>query len=163
VITSAFFSSIFLVCSLLNVPSKEDAIRVLVLPPYDKIANLGVSPDSQKWLEEALSKHERFSVIPFPLKKLQGVSYQMIYDKRYCKPIVDKVACDVIVMTQLITENEFKPGTHPWSYSIKIYDVASGKQFESIAGKNLLAESIKQDLLGKISQLVADIKSAKTK
>lgn len=142
---------------------QELALRVLVLPPHDAIANIGVSPHTQKWLEEALSKHERLTVIPFPLKKLQGVSYQMIYDKKYCKPIVDKVACDVIVMTHLVTDNERKPGVHPWSYSIKLYHVASGKQLESITGKNLSGELIKRDLIGKINSLVTDIESIGTK
>src|SRR5215204_6042795 len=86
----------------------DSTVKVLVLIPYDEIANAGVSPDTRRILESSLAGKGGVSVIPFPFRKLMGVPYQMVYDKKYCKAISDKVDCDVIIMTQIITDNERK-------------------------------------------------------
>jgi hypothetical protein len=84
--------------------------------------------------------------------------YQMIYDKEYCKPILDLVQCDVIIMTQLITDNERKPGIWPWSYKVKVYNTITGKQINSIGGVDLKPEEIQNDIVSKIKILIADIR-----
>lgn len=137
----------------------DSAITVLVLPPYDKIANAGISPDIQMMLEKALLGKGSLSVIPFPLKKLMGIPYQMVYDKKYCKPVVDRIDCEIIIMTQLMTETENKPGIWPWSYRVRIYNVTTNAQIDSIIGEDLKAEELMNDIDAKIDILLKDIES----
>lgn len=108
-------------------------------------------------IESGLSKDSPFTVIPFPLKKLMGVSYQMVFDKKYCAPILEKINCDVMIMSQLITDNERKTGAWPWSYRIRIYNVRTGKQFNSISGDNLAIEKINENLQCMIQLLMNDV------
>lgn len=140
----------------IDAPS-DSTIKVLILPAYDEIANAGVSPDTRKILESALTKQKHFTVLPFPFKKLMGVRYQMVYDKKYCREILDKVDCDIIVMTQIITENERKPGSWPWSYRIRIYNTKTGIQLNSIKGDNLKAEEFQDDINRKVYEIVRGI------
>lgn len=140
-----------------EVLAQQSVITILVLPPYDKIANAGASPDTQKILEASLSNRDGINVIRFPYKKLMNVSYQMVYDKKYCAPIVEKVPCDIIVMTQLVTKNETVPGLWPWAYMTRVYDVRTGKQVDSIKGDNLKSEDIPGDIKKKSDALVQDI------
>jgi hypothetical protein len=135
----------------------DSTVKVLVLIPYDEIANAGASPDTRKILESALSGKGQLSVIPFPFKKLMHVPYQMVYDKKYCKPILGKVDCDVIIMTQIITDNERKPGIWPWAYKIRVYNVRTDEQINSIHGENLKMDDVASDIVSKINKLVKDI------
>ena len=135
----------------------DSTVKVLVLPPYDEIANAGISPDIQTILESALTDKGHLSIIPFPFRKLMGVPYQMVYDKKYCKPILNKVDCDVIIMTQIITNNERKPGIWPWTYKIRVYNVRTDKQMNSIEGENLKADEFSKDIANKIDKLIKDI------
>ena len=61
-----------------------------------------------------------------------GVPYQMVYDKKYCKSILEKVTVDYIIMSKLNYKNI--SGNMPndkWDFSIRIYDVTSNKQIDS--------------------------------
>jgi hypothetical protein len=138
--------------------SKRDSvITVLVLPAYDPIANIGGSPDTQYILEKVLSHHENLQIVPFPLKKLMGVRYQMVYDKKYCTPILDKVVADIVIMSQIITKNEQQPSHWPWSYKVKIYNVGTNLQMESISANNIESDKFITDIKGKTDQLISDI------
>ena len=55
----------------------DSTVKVLVLPPFDEIANAGVSPDIRKNIESTLISQKQFSVIPFPFKQLMGVPFQI--------------------------------------------------------------------------------------
>lgn len=140
----------------IDAPS-DSTIKVLILPAYDEIANAGVSPDTREILESTLTKHKHLMVLPFPFKKLMGVRYQMVFDKKYCREILNKVNCDIIVMTQIITENERKPGNWPWSYKIRVYNTKTGIQQNSIHGDNLKADEFQDDISRKVHELVRDI------
>lgn len=135
----------------------DSVVNVLIIPPHDEIANAGISPDIREILETVLTNRGKLSVIPFPFKKLIDVPYQMVFDKKYCKPIADKVDCDIIIMTQIITDNERKPGIWPWAYKIRIYNIRTGKQLNSIEGKNLKEDDVQKDIVGKIDKLMTDI------
>jgi hypothetical protein len=135
----------------------DSTISVLVLPAYDEIANAGVSPDTRKILESTLANQRHLLVLPLPFKKLRGVAYQMVFDKKYCRKILEKVDCDIIIMTKIITENERKPGSWPWSYKIRIYNTKTGIQLNSIQGDNLKAEEFQDDINRKVHELVSDI------
>lgn len=135
----------------------DSTLRILVLPPFDEIANAGVSPDIRKIIESALIDQGQTSVILFPFKQLMGVPYQMVFDKKYCKPILEKVDCDIIIMSQIITDNERKPGIWPWSYKIRVYNARTGKQLNSIQGDNLKGEDFQNDISKKVDKLLKDI------
>ncbi len=136
----------------------DSTLRILVLPPFDEIANAGVSPDIRKIIESALIDQGQTSVILFPFKQLMGVPYQMVFDKKYCKPILEKVDCDIIIMSQIITDNERKPGIWPWSYKIRVYNARTGKQLNSIQGDNLKGEDFQNDISKKVDKLLKDIR-----
>jgi hypothetical protein len=135
----------------------DSTVKVLVLPPFDAIENAGVSPDISKIIETTLTEQGQLSVLSFPYKQLMGVPYQMVFDKKYCRPILDKVDCDVIIMSQIITDNERKPGFWPWSYKIRVYNARTGKQLNSIQGDNLKAEDFQKDINSKVDKLIRDI------
>lgn len=108
-------------------------LSILVLPPYDEIANAGISPDVQKHLESAFAKDTNIVLIHFSYKQFMNVAYQNIYDKKYCQPIVDKVRPDVIIMTKLeLVLRQGKMSEDLWNIKFRIYNVASGKQYDSI-------------------------------
>jgi hypothetical protein len=107
-------------------------LTVLVLPPYDEIAGRGISPNIQKLLEEAVSGDSSLSVLTFPYSKLADVSYQNIFSKKHCGPVLDRVKSDIIIMSKVDlgsdTGNMF---TNKWDLLIKIYHVASEKEIPS--------------------------------
>jgi hypothetical protein len=139
----------------------ENKISILILPPFDEIANGGMSPDIQKMLEEQLSRDFDLSVIKFPYKKLMNVPYQNVFDKKYCKPILEKVHPDVIIMTKIdhITEGT-EMEKDKWDLRIRFYFVKTNKQVDSkiIIDKSNWSE-IKSTLLKKHSQLVKEVKN----
>ncbi len=135
----------------------DSSIKVLVLPAYDEIANAGASPDIQRILESILTNKGQISTIRFPFRKLMNVPYQMVYDKKYCKPILAKVDCDIIVMSQIITNNDRKPGIWSWAYKIRIYNVNTDKQLNSIEGQDLNADDFRADIESKAAKLIRDI------
>lgn len=140
--------------------STDSTIKVLVLPPHDLIANIGASPDIRQMIERSLTGTQQLSVLPFPFRQLMGVRYQMAFDKKYCRPILEKVDCDIIIMSQIITDNERKPGIWPWSYKIRVYNVRTGRQLSSVHGDDLKAEDFQKDIYNKLNKLVKDIEQS---
>lgn len=115
------------VSTLIQPPPRK--LSVIVLPPFDKIANEGISPDVQKYLEREISKDTSLNVIKFPYRALMNVPYQNVFDKKYCKPITDKVDADIIVMTKL--ELKVRTGqmtSDTWGVSFRIYNVRTDDQ-----------------------------------
>lgn len=82
-------------------PKEIKIPRVFVLPPYDKIANRGISPNIRECIENNLSSIDSIRLIPFSVKDMMGVAYQNIFDKKYCKPILEKVSTDFIVLSKI--------------------------------------------------------------
>lgn len=115
-----------------NAEIKEEKLKVLVLPPYDEISNRGISPDIRKQLENELIKSNKIELIPFPFKQLLDVPYQNVFDKKYCKQIIENVDCDIIVMSKLnfIKETGFMP-RDGWSLRIRLYNANSDIQINS--------------------------------
>ncbi|WP_146052811.1 hypothetical protein [Aquimarina sp. I32.4] len=65
------------------------------------------------------------TIIPFPYKKLKGVSYHGIFHKKYCLPIIEKIEVDYIVLSRFISNiNCLAIGENGnnWGYEIKILD-----------------------------------------
>jgi hypothetical protein len=153
----AGFSSLI---HLENSKMPENKISILILPPFDEVANAGISPDIQKMLAEQLANDTGLSVIKFPFKKLMHVPYHNVFDKKYCKPILEKISPDIIIMTKLdhITdENEMEKDK--WNVRIRLYFVKSNQQIDSkiIIDKSNWSE-IKSILSAKQPDLVKEIK-----
>ena len=136
-------------------------LSVLVMPPFDFIANEGISPDTQKYLEEELSKDTGLTIIKFPYKKLMNVPYQNVFDKKYCKPVVEKIKADKIVMTKLdqVTRTG-SMATDKWNVTIRIYDINTDKQKNSqLMFNEMTGAEIRNALAAKRGDLAAEIKN----
>ncbi|HEV8273673.1 MAG TPA: hypothetical protein VGQ04_20310 [Chitinophagaceae bacterium] len=136
-------------------------LTVLILPPYDLIANRGISPNISKYLEIEISADTNLTVLNFPHKKLHNVAYQNVFDKKYCKTIADKVKTDVIVMSKLEQMTETgQMNLDRWNLSIKIYNSKTGVQKNSsITAHGLTNDEIKLLLSSKQNILSTEIKN----
>ncbi|HMK18707.1 MAG TPA: hypothetical protein VK492_10920 [Chitinophagaceae bacterium] len=133
---------------------------VLVLPPFDVIANEGISPDIQKILEKTISNDTTLALIKFPYQQLMNVPYQNVFDKKYCKPITDKLQTDIILMTKLEQATRTGQITRDrWSFQIKIYNTKTEKQFLSlVTGDKLTSADIESLIKSKRQDLFTEIK-----
>lgn len=139
----------------------QTKLTVLVLPPFDKMANAGMSPDIQEYLETEISKDTTLTLIRFPYKQLMNVPYHHVFDKKYCKPILDKVKADIIIMSKL--DNLLRPGqmnADRWNFQIKIYTTSTDIQtLSSVTGNNIGGDSIKTLLADRHHKLMTEIKN----
>ncbi len=113
-------------------PVEQKKQIVLVLPPYDMIANAGISPNIQKYLETEISKDTFLLVMKFPYKQLINIPYNNVFDKKYCEPILEKVKPDFIIMSKL--DHVLRTGRMPddqWNLRIRIYNTQTGVQVNS--------------------------------
>ncbi len=136
-------------------------LTVLVLPPYDEVANGGFSPNIQEYLETEISKDTSLTLIRFPYKQLMHVPYQNVFDKKYCKPITDKIKTDVIVMSKL--DLNTKTGEmllDKWNFKIRIYYPNFDKQTNSrVTADNVTENEIKNILAYKRQDLTNELKN----
>jgi hypothetical protein len=151
--------------SLVDTPVKTKTnltrLSVLILPPFDEIANEGISPNIQQILETTFSDDTTFTLINFPYRQLMTVSYQNVFDKKYCSPITDKVKTDFILMTKLNQATRTGQMTSDkWDFEMKIYNTKTGKQFLStVAGSNLTSTEIEKHIKSNQSDLFTEVKS----
>lgn len=138
-------------------------LSVLVLPPFDSIANEGISPNIQKSLERVFFEEKSFDLIQFPYGKLVGVPYQNVFDKRYCKPITAKVKSDIIVMTKIgLVKRMAEMEKCKWDMEIKIYNIISDRHFLSkVEGRGLTSLSIDSLILARRSDLFEEVLSSR--
>jgi hypothetical protein len=134
---------------------------VLILPPFDEMANAGISPDIQKYLEDEFAKDSSIILIKFPLRKLMKVPYQMIFDKMFCKPIIDKIKTDIIIMSKL---DQVTPvGTlfnNKWIVRFRIYNTNSENQINSsIYADSLTSDELKKFIESNRDQLIREIRN----
>jgi hypothetical protein len=141
--------------------SAADELSIIILPPYDEVANAGISPNIQEYLEREISKDSSVTLIKFPYKDLMNVPYHNVYDKKYCKPILDNFDADIFVMSKLdINERTGHMSSDKWSFSIRIYDVKKDRQIDSkIKGKDLSQNGISEMVKLKIEELIEEIKN----
>lgn len=137
---------------------EKKLLNVIVLPPYDVIAGAGISPDITTSLESALKREEGLEVMKFPYQKLINANYHMVYDKKYCREIIEIVDPDIIVMSRIdLARKTGNMEMDRWDFEIKIYDVSSDQQRKSISGQSLRAESIDKTINDLRENLVEDI------
>jgi hypothetical protein len=136
-------------------------LSVIVLPPFDEIANEGISPSVQKYLETEISKDTSLTLIKFPYKDLMNVPYHNVFDKKYCKPITDKVDADILIMTKLEQrERSGQMTSDKWNLLIRLYNVKKDNQVNSIiTGNNLSDVEINKLLELRQQDLIAEIKN----
>jgi hypothetical protein len=144
------------------IPKSTSAnLTVLVLPPYDAIANEGISPDIQKYIENVFSTDTTFRFIKFPYKRLMNVSYQNVFDKKYCSPITDKIKTDIIIMSKL--EQVTGTGnmtTDKWNFEIKIYNTRTGSQkLSNLNTNDLTSSEIENYIKSKQQELFSETKN----
>ena len=110
---------------------RVEKLRVIVLPPYDEIANAGTSPDVQQYLQNELINSEEVDLIKFPFAQLMNVSYQNIFDKKYCQPIIEAIECNTIVMSKLdVVRKTGNMTSDKWNLRIRLYNVKTEKQID---------------------------------
>ncbi|RXR34240.1 hypothetical protein EQG68_04175 [Flavobacterium piscinae] len=122
--------------------------------------------DFNRTIESEISKKEGFTIVPFPNKKLVGVTFQGVYDKKYCIPIIEKLDVDYIIMTRFLGNIEeaveIIDGNFIWGYEIKILNVKSMNQKISIRKDNLEEyQDIITDIERKGKNLLNDIENLK--
>lgn len=122
--------------------------------------------DFNRTIESEISKKEGFTIVPFPNKKLVGVTFQGVYDKKYCIPIIEKIDVDYIVMTRFL--GNLKEGIEIteedaiWGYEIKILNTKSMNQKISIRKDNLAEyKDIITDIEKNGEKLLNDIENLK--
>ncbi|NLP59542.1 hypothetical protein, partial [Lutibacter sp. B1] len=131
---------------------------ILILIPYDLNANGGFSPEIQEILEKKFSKSSEIQLIKFPLKRLMNIPYQNVYDKKYCKPILEKVKADFIIMSKIDIEN-ILDSPRKWDLSFRIFNVRKNEQFDSeLKGEKLTRNQIEERIDNDFEILINEIK-----
>ena len=91
------------------------------------------------------------------------VPYQNVFDKKFCKPILEKIKTDIIVMSKL--DHVTRTGnmtTDKWNFRIRIYNVKTNKQINStVTGNDLTDRSIKNVLAKRQQNLTTEIKNSR--
>jgi hypothetical protein len=133
---------------------------ILVLPPFDVIANEGISPPVQEFLEAVIAEDTSVTLIKFPFRELMNVPYQNVFDKRYCKPITDVVKADIIVMTKL--EQRKRTGnmaTDKWDLRVRVLNTRTNRQFDSkLTADTVTSAGLRKVIANQREMLIGEIK-----
>lgn len=146
-----------------SIHTSTDSIRVMMIPCANGYEYTMHGYQLNPIIKRELKNITSIIVQPFPLKKLQGVSYQGIFDKKYCIPIINKVDVPFLIMTQF-TGNPFVVDTtkKKWGYQTKILNTKTMDQINSIGANNLQYYSeIEKHIKENITRLQSDIKKIK--
>lgn len=121
-----------------TIPNKIKTVDVLVVICYNGYEYAMQGYDFNPIIETELNKFESVNVIPFPYKTLMGVSYQGVFDIKYCDPIIEKVDVDYLVLTRF-TGNRFQLNDEKenWGYETRIIDCQAMTQTNSLKASNL--------------------------
>jgi hypothetical protein len=93
-----------------------------------------------------------------------GISYQGVYDKKYCAPIIEKVDADYFIMTRFIGPHPDTPNIDSvtWGYETKILNTKTLNQKVSIGESGFKGyKDIENDIKKNINKLVKDISDLK--
>jgi hypothetical protein len=92
-----------------------------------------------------------------------GVSYQGVFDKKYCKPIIEKVDVDYLILTRFIESyDEINSSEINWGYETRIINTKTMEQINSIGAKRLNKyEQIEEHIKNNIKTLKTDIENSK--
>lgn len=139
------------------VPTKTDTLEVIVVQCANgyNYSQLGYS--FNHIIEEELNKFDNILVKPFPLKALMGVSYQGVFDKKYCPPI--KVDADFLVLTRFTSDHiALNRSEMDWGYELRIANTSNLRQVNSINAHDLKKyEEIERHIRDNIKTLKTEI------
>ncbi|MGB1205390.1 MAG: hypothetical protein ACPG5B_07085 [Chitinophagales bacterium] len=138
-----------------------DALEILVIPCYNGYEYELHNYDFNPIIEQELNNFATIHVPIFPFKKLKGVAFQGVFDKKYCKPIIEKTNADFFVMTKFAKNyDNFAPKKHGWGYETRILDIKTMKQINSIEAHGLKEYGeIEKHIKENIEVLKADIEN----
>jgi hypothetical protein len=133
--------------------------KVLILPSYDKIANRGISPNIRQFLQDGLKTSDSIELIEFPFNELMNIPYQNVFDKAYCSPILEKINCDLIVMSKIdLIEQTGNMNSDKWNLRIRIYNSGQDQQIDSsVELDGLTSLELKEKLIFNNDELVKEI------
>ncbi|NQY07200.1 MAG: hypothetical protein HRT68_13680 [Flavobacteriaceae bacterium] len=114
-------------------------------------------------VENELNEIDNFEVKPFPLKALMGVTYQGVFDKKYCPPIIDKVDVDFLILTRFDKRyDELNSNQMKWGYELRIVNTETLEQVNTISAHELNDYSeIEKHIQANIETLKNDIEKLK--
>lgn len=139
----------------------ETPMVVMVVPCANGYEYAMHNYDFNPVIERALSTYEQIEVLPFPFKKMIGVPYQGVFDKKYCLPIIEKVDTDYLLLTRF-TDKLHTIGTPEahWGYEVRIVQTKTMKQIQSIRANNLASyKDLERHIQDNIGVLKSDMES----
>ncbi|WP_294733709.1 hypothetical protein [uncultured Flavobacterium sp.] len=148
-----------------EIKNEERSVKILMMPCSNGYEYALHNYNFDPIIEREFKKSTGFEVVEFPYKKLMNIAYQGVYDKKYAKPIIEKVNADIFIMTRF-TGNAYgtignEEATY-WGYETKILNTKTMKQKVSIGANNLLNyEEIEKDIVKNIDELAQDIRAIK--
>ncbi|MFT6246400.1 MAG: hypothetical protein ACJA0U_000154 [Salibacteraceae bacterium] len=145
--------------TIINETLNIDTLKIFVVQCSNGYSGAGY--DFNPFIETELNKFESVQVEPFPFKKLMGVAYQGVFDKKYCTPIIEEVDVDFLILTRVVS-NAFPevPGDTEteWGYELRIVNTKTLEQINSISAGNLKEyEQIENHIKDNIEILKSDI------
>lgn len=128
-----------------SAPSKADeqekngTISVMIIPCSNGYEYAMHGYDFNPIIEHELGLLHLTEVQVFPLKKMMGVAYHGVFDKRYCAPIIERADVDYLIMTRFIgNQNVIGNDVVPsWGYETKVLNTKTMEQVNSIRAENL--------------------------
>lgn len=115
-----------------------DSSTVIVVPCANGYEYAMHNYDFNPVIENELNKFQNIHALPFPFKKLTGVSYQGVFDKKYCLPIIQKVNVDYLILTRFSQPyNGLDQSRMEWGYQLKIINTKTLEELNSLSAKNL--------------------------
>ena len=138
---------------------KIDTVNVMILPCANGYEYAMHNYDFNPILETELNQFKNVRLHPFPLKKMMGIPYQGIFDKKYCRPILEKVNVDFLILTRFSQNySGFNRNENNWGYELRILNAKTLEQVNSIKANNLMEyEEIEQHIKDNIDLLKMDI------
>ena len=139
-----------------------DALEIIVIQCSNGYEYAMHGHDFNPIIESELNEFEDINVQPFPYKTLMGVSYQGVFDKRYCPPIIEKVNVDFLVLTRFENGFVLNQTEMDWGYELRIVNTQTLEQVNSISAHSLKDyQQIEKHIKDNIEKLKADIEKLK--
>ena len=107
-------------------------------------------------LEESLKTQKNLSIPKNVYAEFYrlNVNYHMVYDKKFCKDVIDKMNPDVVLMSKLVHNLETgNMRTDTWDFEVKIYNSITDVQRVILSGENMTSKEIKTEMLSQASSL----------
>lgn len=141
-------------------PLSPQALEIIVVQCANGYDYSQQGYDFNPIIEKELNTFKNINVQPFPYKALMGVSYQGVFDKKYCPPIIDKVDADFLILTQFDKQLNVFDTLPKWGYELRIVETKTLKQVNSISLHNASEyEQIEKHIKDNINKLKTDIES----